>query len=41
MTIKDFSALCGCSTQTLRYYDRIGLLKPTRLDNWTGYRHYD
>lgn len=41
MTIKDFSALCGCSTQTLRYYDRIGLLKPTRVDNWTGYRHYD
>lgn len=41
MTIKDFSALCGCSAQTLRYYDRIGLLKPSRVDSWTGYRYYD
>ena len=41
MTIKDFAALCGCSTQTLRYYDRIGLLKPSRVDGWTGYRDYD
>ena len=41
MTIKDFAALCGCSAQTLRYYDRIGLLKPSRVDNWTGYRYYD
>ena len=32
MTIKDFAALCGCSTQTLRDYDRIGLLKPSRVD---------
>lgn len=41
MTIKDFAALCQCNTQTLRYYDRIGLLKPQRVDHWTGYRHYD
>ena len=26
MTIKQFAALCGCSTQTLRYYDKEGLL---------------
>ena len=40
MTIKDFAMLCGCNPQTLRYYDQIGLLKPERVDPWTGYRHY-
>ena len=40
MTIKDFASLCGCNPQTLRYYDRIGLLKPDRVDGWTGYRNY-
>ncbi len=41
MTIKDFAQLCACKTQTLRYYDRIGLLKPARVDPWSGYRHYE
>ena len=41
MTIKEFSKICQCSTQTLRYYDRIGLLKPARTDPWSGYRYYD
>ena len=40
MTIKAFAALCGCSTQTLRYYDRIDLLKPVKVDQWSGYRYY-
>lgn len=40
MTIKEFASLCGCSTQTLRYYDKIGLLKPVRVDPWSGYRYY-
>lgn len=40
MTIKEFAALCGCSSQTLRYYDRIDLLKPIRVDPWSGYRYY-
>ena len=40
MTIKEFASLCGCSAQTLRYYDRIGLLRPDNVDPWTGYRHY-
>ena len=26
MTIKEFASLCGCNTQTLRYYDKIDLL---------------
>ena len=41
MTIKHFSLLCGCNPQTLRYYDQIGLLKPVRVDQWSGYRYYD
>ena len=41
MTIKEFAALCACSSQTLRYYDKIGLLKPARVDPWSGYRYYE
>ncbi len=41
MTIRDFSRLCGCNPQTLRYYDSVGLLKPARVDSWTGYRFYE
>ena len=40
MTIKEFASLCGCNMQTLRYYDRIDLLKPVRVDQWSGYRYY-
>ena len=40
MTIKEFASLCGCSTQTLRYYDKIDLLKPVKVDQWSGYRYY-
>ena len=40
MTIKEFALLCGCNAQTLRYYDRIGLLKPAMVDPWSGYRNY-
>lgn len=39
-TIKEFANLCGCSTQTLRYYDKIDLLKPVKVDQWSGYRYY-
>ena len=41
ITIQGFAKLCGCSAQTLRYYDRIGLLIPARVDPWTGYRYYE
>ena len=41
ITIKGFARLCGCNTQTLRYYDRIGLLTPAKVDEWTGYRYYE
>ncbi|SFQ29381.1 DNA-binding transcriptional regulator, MerR family [Lachnospiraceae bacterium XBB1006] len=41
MTIKEFARLCGCNPQTLRYYDRMELLKPVKVDSWTGYRYYE
>ena len=41
ITIQGFARLCGCNAQTLRYYDRIGLLAPARVDEWTGYRYYE
>ena len=41
MTIKEFSKLCGCNPQTLRYYDRENLLKPIKVDEWSGYRFYE
>lgn len=40
MTIKQFATLCNCNTQTLRYYDKIDLLKPVKVDQWSGYRYY-
>jgi effector-binding domain-containing protein len=38
--IGDFSRLCRITVRTLRYYDEIGLLKPVRVDQFTGYRYY-
>ena len=38
--IGDFSRLSFVTTQTLRYYDDIGLLKPANVDRFTGYRYY-
>lgn len=40
ITIKEFAKLCKCNTQTLRYYDKIDLLKPVKVDPWSGYRYY-
>lgn len=39
-TVKDMSEISGVSIRTLRYYDEIGLLKPTELSD-AGYRLYD
>ncbi|MGM0123722.1 hypothetical protein IGI37_001096 [Enterococcus sp. AZ194] len=38
-TIKQVSELIGVSKVTLRYYDKVGILKTKRSDN--GYRMYD
>ena len=39
-TVKEVSKITGVSIRTLRYYDEIGLLKPTELTE-AGYRLYD
>ncbi|CAJ2237164.1 MerR family transcriptional regulator [Companilactobacillus paralimentarius] len=39
-TIKKLAELAGVSTRTLRYYDQIGLLKPSEV-NENNYRIYD
>ena len=38
--IGEFSKLSQVTVKTLRYYDRIGLLKPAKVDRWTSYRYY-
>ena len=38
--IGDFSKMGFVTVQTLRYYDEIGLLKPVKVDQFTGYRYY-
>lgn len=38
--IGDFSKLGQVSTRMLRHYDKLGLLVPNQIDQWTGYRYY-
>src|SRR5215470_12231114 len=38
--IGDFSKLGQVSIKSLRFYDEVGLLKPTYVDRDTGYRYY-
>ncbi|MEA4854048.1 MAG: MerR family transcriptional regulator [Christensenella sp.] len=40
-TIGEFSKICMVTTKTLRHYDSIGLLRPSRTDTQTGYRYYE
>lgn len=41
MQIKEFAKLTGVTVRTLHYYDEIGLLKPSSVDEQNGYRFYD
>ena len=41
LQIKEFGRLTGVSVRTLHYYDEIGLLKPSYVDEQNGYRFYD
>ena len=38
--IGEFSKLGQVSTRMLRHYDKLGLLVPDQIDEWTGYRYY-
>lgn len=40
LTIHEFGSLRGVSVGSLRYYEKLGLLKPARVDPETGYRYY-
>jgi len=40
LKIGEFAWLSQVTVETLRHYDRIGLLKPAHLDQFTGYRYY-
>ena len=41
LQIKEFAELTGVSVRTLHYYDEIGLLKPSFVDEQNGYRFYN
>lgn len=41
LQIKEFAELTGVSVRTLHYYDELGLLKPSFVDEQNGYRFYD
>ena len=38
--IGDFSQIGQISVRMLRYYDQMGLLKPSHVDESSGYRYY-
>lgn len=40
LRIGEFSKLSKTTVKTLRYYDKVGLLKPAFVDSFTGYRYY-
>lgn len=40
LKIGDFSRLSRVSIRMLRYYDDAGLIKPEKIDEFTGYRYY-
>lgn len=39
-SIGDISKICNISISTLRYYDEIGVIKPEKINEITGYRYY-
>ena len=41
LTIKQMAAQSGLSEYTLRYYEKIGLIKPIPRDKSSGHRRYD
>lgn len=39
-TISQTAQIVNMTAETLRHYDRIGLVKPCLTDKWTNYRYY-
>ncbi|WP_370413692.1 helix-turn-helix domain-containing protein [Streptomyces fradiae] len=40
LTIGDFARATGLTPKALRRYDELGLLRPARVDPFSGYRYY-
>lgn len=40
LSIGEFSKLCSVTVKTLRHYEKMGLLIPHEVDQWTHYRYY-
>jgi PPM family protein phosphatase len=40
LTIGEFARAARLSPKALRLYDSLGLLRPARVDEWSGYRYY-
>lgn len=40
LKIGEFSKIMQVTVKTLRHYERKGLLVPSEVDQWTGYRYY-
>lgn len=41
LTIGEFSRFCQVTVKTLRHYERMKLLVPHEVDEWTHYRYYN
>lgn len=39
-SIGEAAKMANMTSETLRHYDRIGLVKPGKKDEWTNYRYY-
>ena len=39
-SVSETAKIVGMTSETLRHYDRIGLVKPGKKDEWTKYRYY-
>lgn len=39
-SIGEAAKVAHTTSETLRHYDRIGLVKPSKKDEWTNYRYY-
>lgn len=40
LSIGELAGICNVTPKTLRHYDRLGLLKPAKIDSQNGYRFY-
>lgn len=40
ISIAEFAVLCRTTPRTIRFYDKLDLLKPVQIDQFTKYRYY-